>query len=89
MVRLGTVLSAGGRQAEADEEFHAALRLAEGLGDAELLARATLGLSATVRYGHSDAERVAALETAIERLGPDDDVLRPAAWPARRLTSSP
>ena len=79
LVRLGTVLSASGRQAEADDEFRAALRLAEGIGDAELLARAALGLSATVRYGHSDAERVAALETAIERLGPDDDVLRPAA----------
>ena len=79
LVRLGTVLSASGRQAEADDEFRAALLLAEGIGDAELLARAALGLSATVRYGHSDAERVAALETAIERLGPDDDVLRPAA----------
>jgi tetratricopeptide (TPR) repeat protein len=79
LVRLGMALSASGRQLEADERFRSALQLAEAIDDAVLLARAALGLSATLRYGHSDPSRIAALELAIERLGPAEGVLRPAA----------
>ncbi len=47
--------------------------------DAALYGRAAIGLAATVRYGHSDPERIAALDAAIVRLGPDEGVLRPTA----------
>src|SRR5204863_3776905 len=64
---------------EADERFRAALAIADAVGDAPIYARAALGLSATLVYGRSDAERIEALESAVERLGPDEFVLRPAA----------
>jgi tetratricopeptide (TPR) repeat protein len=79
LIRLGNALTALGNNAEADERFRAARHVAEGLGDVELFARAAIGLAATVRYGHSDPERITALERAIATLDPGDDVLRPTA----------
>lgn len=79
LIRLGTALTALGRAAEADQRFRSALLVAEGLGDASLFAQAAIGLAATVRYGHSESERIDGLERAIALLGPDDAVLRPTA----------
>jgi tetratricopeptide (TPR) repeat protein len=79
LVRLGAALAAVGRSAEADERFRGALRIAEALDDPVLQARAALGLAGTLRYGRSDPERIGALEAVIARLGPGDNVLRPAA----------
>ncbi len=79
LLSLGAALSAIGRVEEADGRFRAALGLADELGDVALYGRAAIGLAATVRYGHSDPERIAALDSAIDRLGPDEGVLRPTA----------
>ncbi len=79
LVRLGSALSASGRRSEADDRFRAALAIADAVDDARLYARAALGLAATLVYGQSDPERIGALESAVERLGPDERVLRPAA----------
>jgi tetratricopeptide (TPR) repeat protein len=79
LIRLGTALYSCGRTEEADEQFRAALHLARGLGDSALLARSALGLSRTLTYRQVDAERIAALEEAIGGLGPEDQILRPAA----------
>ena len=79
LIRLGTALAASGRVGDADRHFHAALRLADGIENPVLFTRAALGLSAAVRYGSSDPERIAELESAITRLGSREMVLRPAA----------
>ena len=79
LIRLGTAMAASGRVSEADRHFGAALRIADGIDDASLFARATLGRSTSVQYGTSDPERIAELESAISRLGPKEMVLRPAA----------
>jgi transcriptional regulator with XRE-family HTH domain/tetratricopeptide (TPR) repeat protein len=79
MIRLGTALGATGRRSEADVHLRLALQLADAAADAVMFARAVLGLSANVRYGTSDPEKIDLLETAIARLGPDEMVLRPAA----------
>jgi tetratricopeptide (TPR) repeat protein/DNA-binding XRE family transcriptional regulator len=79
LIRLGSALAATGRRAEADTNLRAALHLADGANDAALFANAVLGLSANVRYGASDPEKIELLETAIARLGPDEMVIRPAA----------
>ena len=79
LIRLGTAVAASGRLTEADCHFGAALRIADGIDDASLFARAALGLATSVRYGASDPDRIAELESAIARLGPSEMVLRPAA----------
>ncbi len=79
LIRLGNALTALGHDTQADERYRAARHVAEGLGDVELYAQAAIGLAATVRYGHSDPERISALERAIDTLDPGDGVLRPTA----------
>jgi hypothetical protein len=54
------------------------LAIAADHGDGPTFARAALGLSASVRYSHSDPQRIAELETAIAMLGQHEMVLRPA-----------
>ncbi len=78
LVRLGAALMASGELPEGKRALQEALQVADRAGDAAIYARAALGLSASVRYSMSDPERIAELETAIERLGPSDMVLRPA-----------
>jgi tetratricopeptide (TPR) repeat protein len=77
-MRLGSALVSTGRVIEGKEHLHGALRLADQTGDDVVFARAALGLSASVRYGYSDPDRVAELEAAIAKLGPTEMVLRPA-----------
>lgn len=79
LIRLGRALSAAGRTTEADDHFRQARHLAEALGDVSLFAQAAVGLAATVRYGHSDPERIEALERSIDLLAPDQRVLRTTA----------
>lgn len=79
LLRLGGALSARGRRKEADDRFRTALHMAEAVGDTILLARAAIGLAATVRYGVAEAERIDALERALALLPPDDEVLRTMA----------
>ena len=79
LISLGRALSSLGRMAEADARLRAALHFAEALGDAELFARAAIGLAAAVRYGHHDLDRINALERSIAMLGPNERVLRPTA----------
>ena len=76
LIRLGAAVTALGRLDEADEHLRAAQQLADGLGDDVLFARAVIGRSGSVRYGHSDPERIAALERSIAALGPEQHVLR-------------
>ncbi len=78
LMRLGSALSSTGRLAEGNEYLQRALRLADETGDANVFARAALGLSASVRYTFSDPQRIAELERAIVKLGPTEMVLRPA-----------
>ncbi len=72
MVRLGTALQYRGRAEEADERFRSALALAVGLGDVSLRAQAAIGLGRRYPYWSIDAERVDALEGALEGLPADD-----------------
>ena len=78
LVRLGSALTATGSLTEGKEHLHEALRVADEAGDARVFARAALGLAASVRYAHSDPERLAELEKAISKLDPDEMVIRPA-----------
>jgi tetratricopeptide (TPR) repeat protein len=78
LIRLGTALSSCGRGREADERFRAALALAAALDDAHLIARAALGFSRSLTFGAVDAERVQALDSAIARLGGEEQTLRTA-----------
>jgi len=79
LIRLGTAMSSTGRRTDADVALRQALRFADGLGDDALFARAAIAFASDVRYGHSDPERIDALERAVARLGPEESVLRPAA----------
>jgi tetratricopeptide (TPR) repeat protein len=79
LIRLGAAENALGRLEQADEHLRAAQELADGLGDHVLFARAVIGRTGTVLYGHSDPERVAALERSIATLEPDQHVLRISA----------
>jgi tetratricopeptide (TPR) repeat protein len=79
LIRLGVAMSSSGRRDEGDQCLRTALVLADGIGDAALYARAAIGLAATVRYGHSDPERIEILDGAVARLGADEWVHRPAA----------
>lgn len=78
LMRLGSALTASGDVAGGRESLTLALETADRAGDAEVFARAALGLSASVRYGQSDPDRIAELEAAIARLDPTEMVLRPA-----------
>ncbi len=78
LVRLGSALTASGRMVEGNEHLQRGLGFADLAGDADVFARAALGLSASVRYTQSDPQRIAELEVAIEKLGPGEMVLRPA-----------
>ncbi len=78
LVRLGSALTASGQLAQGNEQLQRGLRVADEAGDAAVSARAVLGLSASVRYGHSDPDRIRELESAIAQLGPTEMVLRPA-----------
>lgn len=78
LMRLGSALTASGDIAGGRESLALALDTADRAGAAVVFARAALGLSASVRYGQSDPERIAELEAAIARLDPTEMVLRPA-----------
>jgi transcriptional regulator with XRE-family HTH domain len=78
LMRLGSALTAAGDLAGGRASLARALETADRAGDAEVFARAALGLSASVRYTQSDPVRIAELEAAIARLDPTELVLRPA-----------
>ena len=78
LMRLGSALTASGDVAGGHASLTSALETADRAGAHEVFARAALGLSASVRYGHSDPARIAELEAAIARLDPREMVLRPA-----------
>jgi hypothetical protein len=65
-----------GRADEADTRFRQALHLAVALGDGELQARAAIGLGRRYPYWETDSDRIAALESALEALPPDAELLR-------------
>jgi transcriptional regulator with XRE-family HTH domain/tetratricopeptide (TPR) repeat protein len=73
LVRLGVALQRRGRADEADARFREATHLALALADAELQARAAIGLGARYPFWEIDPERVDALEAALSAL-PDDDL---------------
>ncbi len=79
LIRLGSALYSSGRTTEGDEQFRAALKLAQGLSDLGLETRAAFGLAKTLSYGEADRERVDALEGVLAHLEPTDPVWRPAA----------
>ena len=78
LIRLGTALTSCGRGSEADERFRRAFALAAGLDDAQLMARAALGLSRHLTFGAVEPERVQALERALGHLDEDERTLRTA-----------
>lgn len=78
LVRLGSALASTGKLTEGNTHLQRALELADEVGNAEVFARAALGLSASVRYTFSDPVRILELEAAIKKLGPTEMVLRPA-----------
>jgi transcriptional regulator with XRE-family HTH domain/tetratricopeptide (TPR) repeat protein len=78
LVRLGSALTSIGKVTEGNQQLQNALDLADSSGDSMVFARAALSLSASVRYGYSDPERIAQLEAAIAKLDPSEMVLRPA-----------
>ncbi len=75
LLKLGQAYNARSETAAADEQFWAALALAETLDDPRLYADAAIGLAATVRFGRHDAARIDALEQAMGAL-PDDEYVR-------------
>lgn len=78
LVRLGSALSATGQIIEGNDYLQRGLGLADVAGDANVFARAALGLAASVRYTQSDPQRISELERAIAKLEPSEMVLRPA-----------
>ncbi len=78
LVRLGSAVAANGQMAEGNDYLQRGLEIAHLADDAEVFARAALGLSASVRYTLSDPQRIDELERAIAKLGPNEMVLRPA-----------
>jgi predicted ATPase len=76
LIRLGSALQHRGRADEADTRFRQALHLAVALGDGELQARAAIGLGRRYPYWETDSDRIAALESALEALPPDAELLR-------------
>lgn len=78
LVRFGSALSAAGRIEEGKEQLQKAFTIADLCREPTVLARAALGLSASVRYGYAEVDRVQELELAISRMDPSEKVLRPA-----------
>ena len=79
LLKLGAAHSAASDIAAADEQFWAALHLADDLGEPRLYADAAIGLAATVRFGHHDPDRINALERAIRDVPPEEHVRRVTA----------
>ncbi len=73
LIKLGSALSASGRDEEADQHYRSALALARGLNDVALQVRAAMGLSQTLVLGDIDQERVSALEDVLVQLDPGAD----------------
>jgi transcriptional regulator with XRE-family HTH domain/tetratricopeptide (TPR) repeat protein len=78
LMRLGSALMTSGELGEGEAALGRALLAAEDSGNVEVFARAALGLAASVRYTHSDPQRIDELERAIAKFDPSEMVLRPA-----------
>ncbi len=77
LIRLGLALQYRGRADEADERFRQANKLAVVLGDAELQARAAIGLGRRYAYWETDDERTQVLEDTLAALDESGGLLRP------------
>ena len=76
LVRLGVALHYRGRAEEADERFKEAMALAVAIGDPVLQARAAVGFGRRYPYWETDSGRIAALESALAELPPEQVPLR-------------
>ncbi len=77
LCRLGETLSKAGRYGDANEAFRRAIEASRDVADWELFARSALGLAGQwASIGRVDWSLVRLLREAVDRVGPDDSVLR-------------
>lgn len=76
-LRLGDTLAKAGRYGDANEAFRRAVEASRDVADWESFGRSTLGLAGQwASIGRADWSLIRLLREAIDRLGPNDSVLR-------------